>query len=129
MTQGTSSMPRHLRWPRLGMLCTKCARMNPISALKITAVMAKMQDCRTTIERALRWALFGPDLKRCQLFECRQVVAAARVNQRLDRRRLREVHEQALGRRPVLAEVPDAVEVRDEWRVAPLRTGRHAVRP
>ena len=30
ITHGTSSMPRHLRWPRLGMLCTKCATMNPI---------------------------------------------------------------------------------------------------
>ena len=45
ITHGTSSMPRHLRWPLAGMLWTKCATMKPISALKITAVMAKMQDC------------------------------------------------------------------------------------
>src|ERR1700680_4244054 len=44
ITHGTSSMPRHLRWPFAGMLWTKCATMKPISALKMTAVMAKMQD-------------------------------------------------------------------------------------
>src|SRR5712671_305147 len=54
ITHGTSSMPRHLRWPRLGMLCTKCATMKPMSALKMTAVMAKMQDCRTTIQNVSR---------------------------------------------------------------------------
>ena len=54
ITHGTSSMPRHLRWPRLGMLCTKCATMKPMSALKMTAVMAKMQDCRTTIQKVSR---------------------------------------------------------------------------
>src|SRR5262245_39120142 len=54
MTQGISSMPRHLRWPLAGMLCTKCATMNPISALKITAVTAKMQDCCTTIQNVSR---------------------------------------------------------------------------
>src|SRR5919197_2287544 len=54
ITHGTSSMPRHLRWPLLGMLCTKCATMKPISALKITAVMAKMQDCCTTIQKVSR---------------------------------------------------------------------------
>ena len=54
MTQGTSSMPRHLRCPLAGMLCTKCASEKPISALKITAVMAKTQDCRTTIQKVSR---------------------------------------------------------------------------
>src|SRR5919197_858616 len=54
ITHGTSSMPRHLRWPLLGMLCTKCATMKPISALKTTAVMAKMQDCCTTIQNVSR---------------------------------------------------------------------------
>ena len=34
-------MPRHLRWPLAGMLCTKCATMKPISALKITAVIGE----------------------------------------------------------------------------------------
>ena len=54
ITHGTSSMPRHLRWPLAGMLCTKCATMKPISALKMTAVMAKMQDCCTTIQNVSR---------------------------------------------------------------------------
>ncbi len=54
ITHGTSSMPRHLRWPLAGMLWTKCATMKPISALKITAVMAKMQDCFTTIQKVSR---------------------------------------------------------------------------
>ena len=54
ITHGTSNMPRHLRWPLAGMLCTKCATMNPISALKMTAVMAKMQDCFTTIQNVSR---------------------------------------------------------------------------
>ena len=54
MTHGTSSMPRHLRWPLAGMLCTKCATMKPISALKMTAVTAKMQDCWTTIQNVSR---------------------------------------------------------------------------
>ena len=54
MTHGTSSMPRHLRWPLAGMLCTKCATMKPMMALKITAVMAKMQDCCTTIQNVSR---------------------------------------------------------------------------
>src|SRR6476646_4975229 len=54
ITQGTSSMPRHLRCLFPGMLLTKCATMKPISALKITAVMAKMQDCCTTIQKVSR---------------------------------------------------------------------------
>ncbi len=48
------SMPRHLRWPLLGMLCTKWATMNPMMALNTTAVMAKMQDCFTTIQKVSR---------------------------------------------------------------------------
>ena len=54
ITHGTSSMPRHLRWPLAGMLCTKWATMKPMSALKMTAVMAKMQDCCTTIQNVSR---------------------------------------------------------------------------
>src|ERR1043165_6822542 len=54
ITQGMSSMPRHLRWPLAGMLCTKCATQNPISALKTTAVIAKMHDCFTTIQNVSR---------------------------------------------------------------------------
>src|SRR5215217_2412833 len=54
ITQGISSIPRHLRCPLAGMLCTKCATMKPISALKMTAVIAKMQDCCTTIQNVSR---------------------------------------------------------------------------
>ncbi len=84
---------------------------------------------RVVVERALRRPFLGPDLERGQLLERGQVVAGARVHHLLDRRGLREVDEQALGRRLVLAEVPDAPEVGQERRVAPLRTGRHAVGP
>jgi hypothetical protein len=54
ITQGMSSMPRHLRWPLAGTLCTKCATQKPMIALKITAVMAKMHDCFTTIQNVSR---------------------------------------------------------------------------
>ena len=36
------------------MLWTKWATTKPMSALKITAVMAKMQDCFTTIQKVSR---------------------------------------------------------------------------
>src|SRR5260370_16232873 len=45
ITQGTSSMPRHLRWPLVGRLLTRCAVTSPISALKSTAGTAKIADC------------------------------------------------------------------------------------
>src|SRR2546423_13267994 len=54
ITQGMSSMPRHLRWPFTGTLCTKCATQKPISALNSTALMAKMHDCFTTIQKVSR---------------------------------------------------------------------------
>src|SRR3954452_22740384 len=54
ITQGMSSMPRHLRCPLAGTLCTKCATQKPMSALKITALMAKMHDCFTTIQNVSR---------------------------------------------------------------------------
>src|ERR1700710_800740 len=54
VTHGSSRMPRHVRGPRLGRLCTKCATMKPMSSLKMTAVMAKMQDCCTTIQNVSR---------------------------------------------------------------------------
>src|SRR3954469_19392835 len=54
ITQGMSSMPRHLRCPFAGTLCTKCATQKPISALKITALMAKMHDCFTTSQNVSR---------------------------------------------------------------------------
>src|SRR3982751_3001251 len=54
ITQGMSSMPRHLRCPLAGMLCTKCATQKPMSALKSTALTAKMIDCFTTIQNVSR---------------------------------------------------------------------------
>src|SRR3954469_22220501 len=54
ITQGMSSMPRHLRCPFAGTLCTKCATQKPISALNTTAVTAKMHDCFTTIQKRSR---------------------------------------------------------------------------
>src|SRR3954447_8828901 len=54
ITQGMSSMPRHLRWLLPGTLFTKCASTNPRSALKTTAVTAKMHDCFTTIQKRSR---------------------------------------------------------------------------
>src|SRR5262249_49058418 len=54
MTHGTSSMPRHLRWPLLGRLLMRCAVINPISALKRTAEIAKIADCHTTIQKTSR---------------------------------------------------------------------------
>src|SRR6478672_8264291 len=54
ITQGMSSMPRHLRCPLAGTLCTKCATQKPISALNTTAVTAKMHDCFTTIQKVSR---------------------------------------------------------------------------
>ena len=43
MTHGTSNMPRHLRCPLAGTLWTRWAVIKPISALKMTAVMANRQ--------------------------------------------------------------------------------------
>src|SRR5262249_41182878 len=54
ITHGTSSIPRHLRCPLTGMLLTKCAVTNPISALKNTAESAKIADCWTTIQNTSR---------------------------------------------------------------------------
>src|SRR5262249_39052810 len=51
ITHGMSSMPRHLRCPFAGTLCTKCATQKPMSALNTTAVTAKMIDCFTTIQK------------------------------------------------------------------------------
>src|SRR3954470_21129822 len=54
ITQGMSSMPRHFLCPLAGTLWTKCATQKPMSALKITALMAKMHDCFTTIQNVSR---------------------------------------------------------------------------
>jgi hypothetical protein len=66
ITQGTSSMPRHLRCPLAGMWCSMCASQKPISAFAITAVMAKMQDCQITIRKvsfSSRMAKFSSPMK------------------------------------------------------------------
>src|SRR3954451_7006129 len=54
ITHGTSSMPRHLRCPFTGTLCTKCATQKPIVALKNTALSANTTDCLTTIQNVSR---------------------------------------------------------------------------
>src|SRR5262249_60513819 len=54
ITHGTSSMPRHLRWPLAGRLLIRCAVISPISALKKTAESAKMTDCLTTSQNTSR---------------------------------------------------------------------------
>src|ERR1700737_2544548 len=84
---------------------------------------------RVMKERALRRSFLGPCLQRGELLECRQVVAAARRHQFLDRSRLRQMHKQALCRLLVLGEIPDAPEIRKERCKAALRTYREAVSP
>src|SRR5476649_2595234 len=72
ITHGTSSMPRHLRWPLVGRLLMRCAVMSPISALKNTAESAKIADCCTTIQKTSRESRklkFDKPIKRvCALF-------------------------------------------------------------
>ena len=80
-------------------------------------------DIRIVVERALGRALLGPGLEGRELLERRQVVAVARLDHLLGRRRLRKMDDQALGRRLVLAEIPDAPEVGHERRIAALRSG------
>src|ERR1044071_1195795 len=50
MTHGTSSMPRHLRWPLLGRLLIRCAVISPSRALNNTAKQAKIAVCSATIQ-------------------------------------------------------------------------------
>ena len=59
----------------------------------------------------------------------RQVVAAACLNKPLDRARLRQVRQQALGRFLVLGEAPKTPEVGQEGCEPALRSGRKAVGP
>src|SRR6185312_4024946 len=54
ITQGTSSMPRHLRWPLVGRLLMRCAVIRPMTALKKTADSAKIADCQTTVQKTSR---------------------------------------------------------------------------
>src|SRR5258705_11701054 len=84
---------------------------------------------RVVVERAFRRPFLGPGLEGRELLERRQVVAAAGDHHLLGRRGLREVGEQALGRRLVLAEAPDAPEERQERREAALGSRREAGGP
>src|SRR5215813_574371 len=72
MTHGTSSMPRHLRWPLAGRLLIRCAVTSPISALKNTAESANTADCCTTIQNTSRESrklkLPRPTNRVCPLF-------------------------------------------------------------
>src|SRR5262245_36260953 len=54
ITHGTSSMPRHLRWPLAGRLLMRWAVISPISALKATAKPVKITACSTTIQKTSR---------------------------------------------------------------------------
>src|SRR3989442_2619501 len=67
---------------------------------------------RVVVERPLRRAFLGPGLEVVEFRERRDVVALARGDLLLDRGALRQVREQALRRRPVLGELPDAPEIR-----------------
>src|SRR5258705_12133538 len=84
---------------------------------------------RVVVERAFRRPFLGPGLEGRELLERRQVVAAAGDYHLLGRRGLREIGEQALGRRLVLAEAPGAPEERQERPEAALGAGREAKRP
>src|SRR5712671_3980548 len=72
MNQGTSSMPRHLRWPLTGKLLTRWAVISPIVALSTTAESAKIADCHTTIQNTSRESrkrkLPSPMKRVCVLF-------------------------------------------------------------
>src|ERR1700737_1668450 len=84
---------------------------------------------RVMEERALWRSFFGPCLQGGELLKCRQVIAAARRHQFLDRSRLRQMHKQALCRLLVLGEIPDTPEKRKEGCKAALRTYREAASP
>ncbi len=61
ITHGTSSMPRHLRWPLLGMLWTKWAMTKPKIAFQIytQAIQTKMIVRHLQgepMEKTLAWA-------------------------------------------------------------------------
>src|SRR5260370_34451335 len=80
-------------------------------------------------EGPLGRAFLSPRLQGGELLECWQVVAAARCDQFLDRSRLRQMSQQALGRLLVLGEIPDGPEVWKERCKPALWSRREAVRP
>src|SRR5260221_3155706 len=75
------------------------------------------------VERALGRAFIFPGLEVEQLRERRQVVAAARRDQLLDRGTLRQIGEQALAGRLVAREIPQAPVVGQAGGVTALRSG------
>src|SRR6266850_2417279 len=93
ITHGTSSMPRHLRCPLAGRLCTKCATTKPISALKITALTANTTVCLITIQNSSRLnrnaKLPSPTKRSIDLLS----VEVQRIERRVDHQR-RDQHDQ-----------------------------------
>src|SRR5262249_53250722 len=65
---------------------------------------------RVGVRRSFGRPFLGPDLEFAQPGEAGNVVAAARGHQLLDHRAMRKVGEQALARRFVVRELPDAPE-------------------
>src|SRR5215471_11246887 len=84
---------------------------------------------RIMIERSLGGTYLGPGLETSQVGERREVVSLARLDHLLRRLRCRKMAQQALGRRLVLAECPNAPEEGQEGPEAPLRPRCHAVMP
>src|ERR1043166_10051457 len=84
---------------------------------------------RIVIERALRRLRFRPAPQRRKVLVGRQVISAAGDHQLLNRQRLREMHEQALGSFLVLGELPDGPEERNERREATFWACWEAVSP
>src|SRR5579864_5914501 len=88
-----------------------------------------MVGIRIVVERALRRPFLGPGLELGHVRIGREVVPTARRDEFFDGRRLRQMGEQALGRLLVLAEAPQAPEIRQERREPPLWAGGEAMGP
>src|SRR5260370_37465105 len=80
-------------------------------------------------EGPLGRAFLSPGLEGGELLECRQVVAAARCDQFLDRSRLRQMRQQALSRLLVLGEIPHGPEIWKKLRKPALWSRTEAVGP
>src|SRR5262249_55871944 len=81
------------------------------------------------IERPFRRPRVSPGLEVHQIGERGQVKAAAGLDKPFRGGWLRQVGQQAFGRRFVLAKRPDTPKEREEWTKAPFRARRHAMRP
>ena len=84
---------------------------------------------RVMEQRALWRSFLGPYLQGGKFLERRQVVTTAGFNQPLNRSRLRQMRQQALGRLLVLGEIPNASEIGKEGCKAALWPDREAVGP